>query len=68
MYHYLGKLRRYNTVYKKNSCEENVCTKNKIEWIDCIKNFEKTRSPITYRECIQHWSDFIICSNRQKLN
>jgi len=66
MHHYHEKLQRHNTICKKNMCEENICIKNKNEWINCIRRFKISPCPITYRECTQHWTDFIICSNKQK--
>ena len=74
---YSEKLKRRNTTcyknkYEKNICKKiihkkNICEENKTEWVNCIRRFEKSRCPIEYRECNQHWTDFIICSNRQKL-
>lgn len=46
--------------------KKNVCDEIRARWFDCVVIYKKNLSPVKYRECSQHWVDFINCTSKSK--
>lgn len=45
--------------------KKNVCDEIRARWFNCIVIYKKTQ-PVKYRECSQHWVDFVNCTSKSK--